>query len=429
MGISRFADAPRGGPKGYRARILTGREGSSDLAFESDGLLVVDGDGRIASCGAFPADARLESVVDLRPALVVPGFVDAHVHFPQTRVIGSASGPLLEWLEHTVFPEEARFTDVAYARAVGRELTSHLLRFGTTTAAVYSSSSPLATAVCFEAIEAAGLRAVVGLTLMDQSCPEALRVTREVALPAARELVAAWHGKDRDRLRFAVTPRFAIACSKELLEGAATLAADLDLVVQTHVSENPREGEETLRLHPWGSDYLDVYDRVGLVGPRTILAHAIHLSGSERARIAERGAHVAHCPDSNFFLGSGCMRLGEALRAGVSVGLGSDVAAGRSFDLRRAIASAYDASLVVGDRVGPEELFLRATLGGARALGWSDAVGSLEAGKDADFVVLDAPSWVEGAQGALAHVAFASDLGRVRETYVRGVRRWPETAS
>lgn len=417
-----------------RARVLTpasrsSSDGSSapaeSLRYLDDGLLVVDDRGRLASVGAFDPAAVVGPLVDLRPAIVVPGFVDTHVHYPQTRAVGSASGPLLDWLEHTIFPEEARFADLAYAREVGREFTGRLLAVGTTTAAVYSSSSPGATAVCFQALHDAGLHAVVGLTLMDQSCPDALKVPREVAIPAARELVARWHGADGGRLRFAVTPRFAIACSRALMEDAAALAREHDLVVQTHVSENRKEGEETQRLHPYGGDYVDVYDRVGLLGPRTLLAHAIHLAAAEWERIAARGAAIAHCPDSNFFLGSGCMRLAEALRRAIPVGLGSDVAAGRTFDMRRIMASAYDASLIVGERVAPEELFRRATLGGAEALGVADTTGSLEPGKDADFAVIDAPAWLEGAEAALAHVAFASDLGRVVATHVRGVRRWP----
>jgi guanine deaminase len=407
-----------------RARVLSPTTGGG-LRYLDDGLLVVDGGGRLASVGPFDAGAVAGAMVDLRPAIVVPGFVDTHVHYPQTRAVGSASGPLLDWLEETIFPEEARFADLAYAREVGREFTTRLLAAGTTTAAVYSSSSPGATAVCFEALDGAGLRAVVGLTLMDQACPEALRVPREVAIPAARELVARWHGKDGGRLRFAVTPRFAIACSRALMDAAAALAREHDLVVQTHVAENRREGEETLRLHPYGADYVDVYDRVGLLGPGTLLAHAIHLAPAEWERVAARDAAIAHCPDSNFFLGSGCMQLAEALRRGVRVGLGSDVAAGRTFEIRRAIASAYDASLLVGERVAPAELFRRATLGGAEALGVADVTGSIEPGKDADLAVVDAPAWLDGEDAALAHVAFASDLGRVVATYVRGVRRWP----
>jgi guanine deaminase len=409
----------------YRARILTAVAGGDELRFLDDGLLVVDAEGKVASVSAFDAAKVAGPLTDLRPAVVVPGFVDTHLHYPQTRVIGSASGPLLDWLERTVFPEEARFADLAYAREVGREFAARLLAAGTTTASVYSSSSPAATAIAFESLHEAGLRGVVGLTLMDQSCPEALRVPREVAMPAARELVARWHGADGDRLRFAVTPRFAIACSRALMEDAAALAAEHGLTVQTHVSENDAEGRETQRLHPYGDDYVDVYDRVGLLGPRTLLAHAIHLAPAEWERIALRGASIAHCPDSNFFLGSGCMRLAEALRRHLRVGLGTDVAAGRTFDVRRIMASAYDASLVVKERVAPEELFRRATLGGAEALGFGDVTGSLEEGRDADFVVVDAPPWLEGRDAVVSHVAFGSDSGRTVATHVRGIQRWP----
>jgi len=408
----------------FRATVMTPRAGSSELRFEADGLVVVEGE-RIAHVGPWDAEAARGDLFDRRGTILIPGFVDTHVHYPQTRVVGRASGPLLDWLTSSVFPEEARFAELDYAREVAGELTERLLSRGTTTASIYSSSHPGATAVCFDALDRAGLRATLGLTLMDQSCPDALRVAADVALPAARDLADRYHDRDRGRLRFAITPRFAIACSRPLMEAAALLAHDRQLPIQTHVAENPREGMETLAMHPWGADYIDVYDQVGLVGERTILAHAIHLSPRETDVITERGASIAHCPDSNFFLGSGCMRLREAVRRGIRVGLGTDVAAGRSFDLRRTIGAAYDASLVVGERVSPEELFALATLGGAQALGQGDVTGSIEVGKDADFALMSAPSWLPGEVGAvLAHVAFAPDQGRVLATYVRGTRRW-----
>jgi guanine deaminase len=416
----------------HRGMLLTPRRqggGQTELVFEADALVIVEG-GRITHVGPWSADDVRGDLVDRTGSILVPGFVDTHVHFPQTRVVGSASGPLLEWLASSVFPEEARFRELGYARAVAAEFTERLLSVGTTTASIFSSSDPGATNVCFEALDRAGLRATLGLTLMDQSCPDALRVPADVALPAARDLVDRWHGHDGGRLRFAVTPRFAIACSRPMMEAAALLASDRELPIQTHVSENAREGQETLALHPWGKDYVDVYDRVGLVGPRTILAHAIHLAPRESEAIHQRGASLAHCPDSNFFLGSGCMRLEDALRRGIRVGLGTDVAAGRSFDLRRTIAAAYDASLVVGDRVSPEELFMLATLGGARALGLDAVTGSIEVGKDADFVQLSAPAWLSrDPVSVLAHVAFAADQGRVEATYIRGVRRWSASPS
>jgi guanine deaminase len=419
--------------RAFRGKLLTpctpgprGDPGSPPLRYLADGMLVVDDEGALAYVGPFegPDGGRDPAwsgpVLDLRPRVLVPGFVDTHVHYPQTRIIGSATGPLLRWLEATVFPEEARFHDEAYAQAVAREFTSRLIAAGTTTASIFSSSSLRATEVMFEELERSGLRAIAGLTLMDQGCLEALHVAREPALEACERLIARWHGAHGGRLSFAITPRFALSCSRALMEGAAKLAADRRLLVQTHISENPREGEETLRAHPYADDYLGVYEATGLIGPRTLLAHAVHLSPHEWDRVASRGARIAHCPDSNFFLGSGRMPLREPRSRGVPVGLGSDVAGGRTFDMRRAMASAYDNALCLGDPATPEELFTMATLGGARALGLDAVTGSLEIGKDADFIAIDLPEYLESQAAVLGHIAFASESRRVSRVFVQG---------
>lgn len=409
-------------PLALRGKILTPLRGGG-LRWLEDGLVAIDASGRIADVRAWPAreaERPASPVLDLRPAVLVPGFVDAHVHFPQTRIIGSATGPLLRWLEATVFPEEARFRDEAYARAVARELVARMLAVGTTTALCFSSSSPSATDVLFEELDRSGMRAIAGLTLMDQRCPDALRVPRAEAIAACRELASKWHGKDDGRLGFAVTPRFALSCSRALMEDAGALAAERGLVVQTHVSENPREGVETLEAHPWAKSYLDVYDRTGLLGERTVLAHAIHLSTAEWDTLAARGGKVAHCPDSNFFLGSGRMPIDEPRRRGIPLALGSDVAAGRSFDIRRAIAYAYDNALCAGAEVTPGELFAMATLGGATALGIDAVTGSLEPGKDADVAVIDVPAYATTEEQVLALVAFGSEGAGVSRAFVRG---------
>lgn len=407
----------------FRGKVLTACAGETTVRYLEDGLVVLDDQGRIDDVGRYSLDlARDVTVRDVRPWLVTPGFVDAHLHFPQTRVIGSASGPLLQWLESTIFPEEARFVDVEYARTVALELVQRLASAGTTTAVLYSSSSPSATRVLFETLAESGMRAVAGLTLMDQHCPEALRLPADRALDAAAELAHAFHGYDRGRLAFAVTPRFAPTCSRVLLEGAARLARDKELFVQTHISENADEVLTALDVHPWANDYLDVYERTGLLGSRSLLAHAIHLSASEWDRIRKHDACVVHCPDSNFFLGSGRHRLSEAKRRGIRVAMGTDVAAGRTFDVRRALSSAYDNALCLGDRVTPAELFRLGTLGGAEALGMEASTGSLERGKDADICLIELPDYVEGVVDVLSRVVFGSDTAPVREMYVRGKR-------
>ena len=413
--------------RAYRGRLLTA-EARGGVRWIEDALVIVDEAGRLARVEAYAPGAFAGPILDLRPAVILPGLVDTHVHFPQTRVIGRAAGPLLEWLDRTVFPEEARFREASYARAVAAELTAELGAVGTTTACLFSSSSEVATHVLFEALAASGLRAYAGLTLMDHACPDALRVPREEAMAACARLADRWHGHDRGRLRFAITPRFALSCTRRLMEDAARFAADRGLLVQTHVAENPAEGAAVLAEHTFASDYLGVYDAVGLLGDRTLLAHAIHLSASEWDRVAERGASIAHCPDSNFFLGSGRMRLSEARARGVRVGLGSDVAAGRSFDLRRAMAYAYDNALCLGDHLIAEDLFRLATLGGAEALGLGDVTGSLEVGKDADLIAVSLPDHATSVSDVLSLLAFA-DAGRVTRTYVRGRQVWPVEAT
>jgi guanine deaminase len=404
-----------------RGRLLTPLP-DGGVSYLDDAFVAVDR-GRIVAVSATHPPPH-DALHDLRPFVLVPGFVDTHVHFPQTRVIGRAGAPLLEWLERTVFPEEARFAGAAgevYARAVATDFVGALASSGTTTAAVYSSSDERATDVLFEALAASGLRAVAGLTLMDQRCPPALCVPRAEAMAACERLAARWHGHDGGRLGFAVTPRFALSCSRALLEDAARFAEESGLVVQTHIAEHVAEGAAVLAEHAFASDYLGVYEGLGLVGRRTLLAHAIHLSEGEWDRIAARGASVAHCPDSNFFLGSGRMNLEAARVRRVAIGLGSDVAAGRSFDLRRAMAYAYDNALCLGQRVTAAELFTMATLGGARALGMEATVGSLTPGKEADIVALALAFPSDTVEEVLAQIVFADGV-RVERAYVRGER-------
>jgi guanine deaminase len=416
--------APRVASRSFRASLLSPTDEGS-LLYLDDALLVVGEEGtieRVEAWSEVPVDAPF--VHDLRPALIVPGFVDTHLHYPQTRIIGSATGPLLEWLERSVFPEEARFVEPSYARAVALELVEACLSHGTTTAGLYSSSDPGAAVALFEALDEAGLRAVAGPALMDRACPDALAVPVQRAEACVRELVERFHQKGDRRLSVAVVPRFALSCTRPMLEMATRIADEHALVVMTHIAEHPREGVETLSVHPYASDYLGVYEATGLVGPRTVLAHAIHLSDGEWARVAEASVKIAHCPDSNAFLGSGRMRIDEAKRRGVTVGLGSDVAAGRSFDLRRAMGYAYDTGLSLGAALEVEELFELATLGGARVLGLDRQVGSLEPGKQADFVALRRPAWAEGREGALRIASFASELAPVERCYVQGREVW-----
>jgi guanine deaminase len=399
-----------------RGRVLCPRADEPRVDELADATIDLDAAGRILAVGPAAPDCP---VPETHPgAVLLPGFVDTHLHFPQTRVIGSASGALLEWLERSVFPEEARFAERAYAAEVAREFCDALIAQGTTCAAVFSSPHPGATDELFAELDRRGLRAFAGLTLMDRGAPPPNLLDPAAALDACATLHERWHGHDRGRLSFSVIPRFALSCSDALLRGAADFASRHGLLVQTHISENRDEIRATAAVFPEHEDYLAVYEHYGLVGARTILAHCIWLSNAEWDRVAARDAAVAHCPDSNFFLGSGCMPLRAALDRGVRVGLGTDVGAGRTFSVRRVAAAAHDAALVRGEGVTPQELLWLATRGGAIALGEGARLGCIAAGFEADLVAIDAP------KGELERVVdallFRHDAGPVRATVVRG---------
>ncbi|MCB9546707.1 MAG: guanine deaminase [Myxococcales bacterium] len=400
-----------------RGRLLCPDATRPALQEVPDGLVHIQA-GRITAVEPAPPGCALPET--LPGAIWLPGFVDTHVHFPQTRIIGSATGPLLDWLASSVFPEEARFKERAYAEAVAEEFCTALLRQGTTCASIFSSSDPGATDVLFAALARRGLQADVGLTLMDQGAPPEVLLAATPALEAAEALIARWHGR---RLRFAVTPRFALSCTPALLRGAGDLAARHGLPIQTHLAENHAEIAEVGRQFPGCHDYLGVYADHGLCTPHSLFAHCVHLEDGAWDRLAAAGAAVSHCPDSNFFLGSGCMPLDAPRRRGIRVGLGTDVGAGRSFSLRRIAASAYDAALITGAEVTGEELLWLATAGGARALGLADEVGRIAPGLAADLIALPAPPARDGQVlcDALVH---QRDAGPVWATWVAGAPRW-----
>ena len=415
---------PNGLPE--RLRVLRGTLACPQLTDHGfdvlpDAVMTVDAWGMITDVKAATAAC---SVPMTRPGAVwLPGFVDTHIHYPQTRVLGRATGPLLEWLERTIYPEEARFVERAYAEAVAEEFCGALSRWGTTTAAVYGSSDPAATEVLFSAFARRGLRGLLGMTLMDRGAPDAVLVPAPTALAAAEDLVQRWHEHDDGRLRYCVTPRFAPSCTSRLMKGAAALAQRHDLWIQTHVAETRAELAVVAARFPDARDYLEVYADHGLVGDKTLLAHCVWFDDVAWDAAASAGCAVSHCPDSNFFLGSGQMPLAAPLSRGIRVGLGTDVGAGRSFSLRRIVASAYDTGVLTGAEVRAESLLWLATTGGARALGVGDTVGRLAAGYEADLVAIDLlESDPRIGDGLFEALAFRNDAGPVAATYVRGRR-------
>lgn len=377
----------------YRARVFTpvadpfanGIDGSYE--FFEDGHLAIGDDGRIASIGAW-SDAPQGDVVDLTGKLITPGFVDTHLHAPQLEMIGSYGGHLLEWLNRYTFPTERKFEDPEHARRVARAFYDELLRNGTLTALVFSTIHYAATDIFFEEAERRGFRGIIGKTMMDRHAPEyLLDPTPQQSYDESRALLEKWHG--RGLLRYAITPRFAPTSTAALLECAGQLKREFpNAWVHSHISENRNEVRWVQELFA-DAEYADVYDHYGLLDERTVLAHGVWLTPEELDLLARRGARISHCPNSNLFLGSGLFPLHRVLDAGVVVGLGTDIGGGTSPSLFNAMADAYKVQQVQSVSLSPFHLWYLATLGGARALTLDGDTGSLQAGKSADFLVLD----------------------------------------
>ena len=361
------------------------------FAYHADGLLVVE-DGHVAAFGAYaelaetlPAGTPVEA---LPGRLITPGFVDAHIHYPQIDVIAAPGAQLLDWLTHHTFPAEQAFADRAHADQAADFFLGELLRNGTTTALVFCTVHKTSVEALFEAALARHMRLIGGKVLMDRNAPPALRDTVETGRADTEALIRAWRG--RGRLGYAVTPRFAVTSSEAQLAMAGEIAAaHPDVLVHTHVSENLDEIAEVGRLFPHARDYLDVYDRFGLVTPRSVFAHCVHAGEDALRRMARAGAAAAFCPSSNLLLGSGLFSLRQACACGVTVGLGTDVGAGASFSLPHMIGEAYKVGQLQGENLDPFHAVYLATLGGARALRLDDRIGNLAPGKEADFLVLD----------------------------------------
>ncbi|MFK3906465.1 guanine deaminase [Pseudomonas alabamensis] len=381
----------------YRAAILYSLADPSEVgldasyAYFDDGLLVVD-DGRITAVGPatelLPTLAPDTEVVTYTDALITPGFIDTHIHFPQTGMIGSYGEQLLDWLETYTFPCERQFADKAHADEVAKRFLGELLRNGTTTALVFGSVHPESVDALFEEAERLDLRLIAGKVMMDRNAPDYLTDTADSSYRDSKALIERWHGKGR--LHYAVTPRFAPTSTPEQLTAAGRLLEEHPGVyLHTHLSENLKEIDWVKALYPERNGYLDVYDHYRLLGERSVFAHGVHLCDAECQRLAETGSAVAFCPTSNLFLGSGLFNLPQAERFGVRVGLGTDVGAGTSFSLLATLNEAYKVMQLQDVRLHPFKSLYLATLGGARALRLEERIGSLAPGHDADFVVLD----------------------------------------
>ena len=382
--------------KAYRAAILHSLADPAVVGVEQsyqyfeDGILLIE-NGKVAQVGAaaelLPKLAGVE-VQHYRDALITPGFIDTHIHYPQTGMIASYGEQLLDWLNTYTFPTERQFEDKAHASDVAAIFLKELLRNGTTTALVFGSVHPQSVDAFFEQADKLNLRMIAGKVLMDRNAPDYLTDTAESGYAESKALIERWHGKGR--LHYAVTPRFAPTSTPAQLELAGKLLGEYpDLYMHTHLSENRKEIEWVKELFPERKGYLDVYDHHKLIGPRAVFAHGVHLCDDECKRLAETGSAVAFCPTSNLFLGSGLFDLNKLEAHGVRVGLGTDVGAGTSFSQLQSLNEAYKIMQLQGKKLDPFKSLYLATLGGANALYLDDKLGNFLPGKDADFLVLD----------------------------------------
>lgn len=441
--VEPFVQSLTAPPYNIRARLLTPL-GEGGTRYDEDGLLRVGEDGRIGQVGPWPGAAARPAVheggpptVDLRPWLLLPGLVDLHAHLPQLPNAGLGAGlDLLTWLQRYIFPLERAFDE-----PTARSLTPAVLRSyaaaGTTTVVLYGAVYEPSLDAAFRAAETHGLRAVIGKVMMDRLRYDASVKDNEVlelSLRQSADLISRWHGRDDGRLLYAVTPRFAVSCSADMLRESAALARSTGAYWQTHLAEDRDEIAEVRRLFPEALDYTDVYDRAGGLGERSIMAHAIHLSEREVNRLVETGTRIAHCPSSNLFLASGTMPLARHLEAGLQVGLGGDVAGGPDVSLFAVMrAGAYTQSgrrTMLGETrpsLTPFDWLRLGSLEGARVLGLEERIGSLETGKEADFICVD-PALTAPLDGQttddpadiMSRLIFRAHPDMVRGAWVRG---------
>jgi guanine deaminase len=425
------------------ARIIRGRilsfldeprlAGAAALKIIEDGAVLVE-DGRIAAVGeaaAIRARAPSAEIDDHSRKLVMPGFIDTHIHYPQTRVIASYGAQLLEWLQKYTFVEEQKLRDRDHANMVARFFLDEMFRQGTTTAMVYCTVHPESVDAFFEESLTRGARMIAGKVMMDRNAPAGLTDDPQRGYDESKALIARWRG--RGRLDYAVTPRFAVTSSAAQLEAAgALLRENPGAYMQTHLDENHAEIAFVKELFPSASTYLDVYERYGLTGPRSIFGHCIHLEDSEVASLAATRSVAAFCPTSNLFLGSGLFDMRRLHDAGVRVSLATDVGGGTSYSMLETANEAYKVLQMNGQSWPAAQAFYQMTLGNSRALGLEDRIGAIREGLEADLIVLDSRATpamahrMDSIEGDVAEELFVlmvmGDDRAVAETYVAGRR-------
>ncbi|MFZ3321879.1 MAG: guanine deaminase [Usitatibacter sp.] len=414
--------------------------GRDSYEYLEDGALVVE-NGCVSAVGhaqsLLPGLPAGTHVVDHSGSLMLPGFVDTHIHYSQSDIIASPGRDLLDWLERYTFPAESRFGDPAHAAEVAEFFLDELLRNGTTTALVFASVHRASVDAFFEAASRRDLRMLAGKVLMDRNAPGALLDTAQSGYRESSELIERWHR--RARLEYAITPRFAVTSSEEQLALSGRLAREHPgMPIQSHVAENSGEIAWVRKLFPDCRSYLDVYDRHGLLRERAVYAHCIYLDDEDRDRMARSGAAAAFCPTSNLFLGSGLYDIAKADAAGMKTSIATDVGGGTSFSMLRTLDEAYKVSQMTGHRLSSLRAFYFATLGGARALGLDDRIGSFCEGREADFIVLDPAATPLLARRTRMAVSLEERLfvlmtlgddRAVAQTYIRGQPAKPATKS
>ena len=412
------------------------------LRSHRDGAIVVV-DGRITEVGAYDdlkKRQRPDPVrwIDRTGSAIFPGLIDCHTHLPQYPAVARGESQLLPWLRENIFPLEREFTGPK-ARHEAPLFFQEMARNGTTTAMVFAAIYEDSCDIGFEAAEQSGLRIILGKMMMDLGSYGQLQPKKiaSVSLVESERLCRKWHGAAEGRLEYAISPRFAVTCSEKLMRSAAELAQRFGVYIQTHLAENREEIEKVHHLHMAARDYTDVYEKCGLLTPKTMLGHCIHLNPREIDAIAVAQANVAHCPTSNLFLGSGLIKLDELINAGIAIGLGSDVAAGPELNMWQVMRSALAVQKArsMADphlpRMRPTDAFYLATSGGARALGKSSVIGTLDVGKEADLLVVDLPALLPygrkgkavddlSSEDILALCIYRGNPAATLESYVRG---------
>jgi len=364
---------------------------AANARYLEDGLLTLR-DGKVVSLESWQiAEGRVDPtrVTDLRGKLIVPGFIDTHIHYPQTEMIGAFGEQLLEWLNQYTFPVESQYHCPDHAAKMSAFFLHQLLSNGTTTALVFGTVHKQSVDSLFSASQQLDMRLIAGKVMMDRNAPEYLTETPEESYQHTRELIERWH--QRGRLSYALTPRFAPTSSPELLDKVRQLREEFpDVWMHTHLSENPQEIAWVKALFPERAGYLDVYHHHQLTGKRSVFAHCLHLEDQEWQCLHDTDSSIAFCPTSNLFLGSGLFNIKRCWQQGVRMGIGTDVGAGTTFNLLQTLGEAYKVGQLQQYKLSACEAFYHATLGGAHALDLDDVIGNFNPGKEADFVVLDA---------------------------------------